>query len=191
MPDGKKETVCKKVFHYKDGERGRSAQPDAVALTFNFANGETIDVQQEKFTPAIQSCLMWNGISQKLGDAYAGAGAKAKETGQEPADVAFEMFGAMLEQLELGTWVTEREATGPRLTILFEAIVAAKAKAGEEVREDTQQRLREDKDFREAAAELPAVKAEALRISAERAAARAAAAATIAAGTEATGLDMF
>lgn len=117
--------VATKVFLNAEGEESRHASPEAVALRFAFANGTSHDIALTDLPSNIIDAAAWHGISQKLGDAYAGA--------KGDADEAVEAFETLIERLKLGEWVKAREGGGPRPSMVVDAIVAALQDNGEEV----------------------------------------------------------
>lgn len=174
----KRETKAKKVYVYADGEEGRSAKPDAERLEFRFSDGPTHAVRLTDFPEAVRDAAAWHGISQKLGDAYASS---------DDVDDAIEKFLAAQERLQDGDWVTEAKAAGPRTSMVLEAVVAAYAKAGQDLpmsEEDLREKLK-DNAFRQATVAKPKIQAEYKRLIAEAATKRAAEAAEAAEKAEA------
>ncbi len=171
-------SVCKKVYVAKDGTETRSATPDAVELQFQFQNGNTHSVKLTDHPGDILSCLTFFGISEKYGNAYAGAKGDAGD--------AEEKFLSMQEQLRGGTWVEKAEA-GPRPSLIADAIIAALTAAGEKVDDARAASVREkvkDKATRDGALKDPVIKAEYEAIKAARAALRAKEAAKVAKGAQ-------
>lgn len=162
------EAKAKKSYFLADGTEVRSATPDAVRLTFAFANGDKLDVDPSKLNDDVRKCAMFHGLAQKIGDSYAGS---------KTPDEASEEASSLWERLEAGEWIAERESAGPRISLILAAIVKARADAGkpfteEEVAERTE-KLKTDKEYRESAMANGAVKAAYAAIQAERAAERA------------------
>lgn len=183
-----KAKICTKRFVLDDGSEVASAAANAEALTFAFEGGETFEVTLDMFSEDIQQAALWHGFSQKLGDSY------SSKSGLE----AEEAFGALLEQLQAGNWVSERTGGGPRITMVAEAVERALIGRGETVDDDRRARifeqLRSKPEAPKAALGDERIKAEYEKIKAEKAAERAAAAAEAAeeAGAEAEGaLDTF
>ena len=173
-----KTSVCKKTYFDKDGEGTRSATADSVELQFNFANGNAHTVKLDDHPDTIKTCLGWFGISEKYGNAYAGA--------KGDADTAEEAFLSMQEQLQGGTWV-EKAEVGPRPSLIADAIIAALNAAGQTVDDARAASIREkvkDKATRDGALKDPVIKAQYEAIKAARAAERAKAAAKAAKGAE-------
>lgn len=169
--------VCDKVYIDAEGKENRSATVDAVSLAFRFKNGSEVVVDFGKLPKEIIQAAAKHGVAQKIGDTYAGA---------ETVDEAVERAEAMLESLMTGTWISGRQATGPRIGTLLDAIVAAKAAAGQEAdRNAIEAKLKGDEALRKNALKNPAIKAEYDRIQAARAAERAKASAKEAKGSEA------
>lgn len=178
------EAKAKKSYFLVDGTEVRSATPDAVRLTFAFANGDKLDVDPSKLNDEVRKCAMFHGLAQKIGDSYAGS---------KTPDEASEEASALWERLEAGEWIAEREAAGPRISLILAAIVRARADAGKpftdaEVAERTE-RLKTDKPYRESVMANAAVKAAYATIQAERAAEKAKKAQADAAGESAPTTD--
>ena len=175
--------VADKIYVDAEGNESRSASPEAVALLLKFSNGEEIRVDRDKVPANVASAAMLHGLSQKIGDTYAGA--------ENIAD-AVEKAGAMAERLLNGEWLRPRESVGPRIGLLVEAVVAAKTAAGMEAdAEKIAENLKGNADLRKNALNNPQIKAEYDRIKAERAQAAAKASAKEARGAETTGLEGF
>ena len=128
-----KQNVCKKTYISEDGSESSHWNIDAVKLRFAFSNGVTHDVALGQFPESIRGALAFFGISEKLGNSYAGAAKKAEELGEEVGSVAEDMFSALFERLELGEFIAARESTGPRIAQMVLAIVNIKAKEGVEI----------------------------------------------------------
>lgn len=171
------EAKAKKSYFLSDGTEVRSAQPEAVRLTFAFANGGKLDVDPSKLSESVRYCAMFHGLAQKIGDSYAGS---------KTADEAEEEASSLWERLEAGEWIAEREAAGPRISLILAAIVKARADAGKPFSEEEQaeraEKLKTDKAYRESCMANAAVKAAYAAIQAERAAEKAKKAAAEAAG---------
>lgn len=155
---------------YADGSTGKTVRADAVSIEFDFLGTEqkrVIDLT--KIPESSRLCAFVFGVRQKGQNTYA----NAKEEGIE---TKLEQFDTVVELLMAGNWVQEGEKTGPRLTVILEAVVAAKLNAGLEMGDDAVADLREklkDKTFRDGVKANLDVKAEMERISSERSAARA------------------
>lgn len=91
-------------------------------LTIAFETGETILANLADIPADILSRLAMHGMSQKLGDSYAGV------DGAEAAEKA----NGVLTDLLAGNWSTRVAASGPRTTQLAEALAAATGKTLEE-----------------------------------------------------------
>lgn len=168
---GKRGSQAVKTYVQADGTEGRSATPEAQAVKFNFADGgEPVVISPNDLPRNIQVCAMFHGISQKLGDSYAGS------------DDPRESFDAMLERLKAGEWVTTAKAEGPRVSLLVEAISNALRKAGKPVDEARIRERVKDKTGRDRALANPVIAAEYEAIRAARAQEKAAKAAAAAKG---------
>lgn len=158
--------VSKKIHIDADGKESRSAVAGETEFRMLFAGGDMIVVRRSDFSNEVWDAAGWHGVAQKLGDSYAGQ----KESGDDP----FENASAMVEQLRAGTWVTESKATGPRIGLLVEAIMAVKANAGLEADQAEIAERCKDKEYVKGAKARDDVNAEYQRIVAKRAAERAA-----------------
>ena len=171
----KKKGVCAKMYLGEGDTKTRSADVNALGLEFAFNNGKTHVVKLDAFPDNIKTCLQWFGVSEKLGNAYAGA--------KGDSDVAEENFLSMLEQLTGGTWVEKSDGVGPRPSLIADAIIAALTDKGEKVDDKRKESIREkvkDKATREGALKDPAIKAHFEQAKADRAMERAQAAAKLA-----------
>lgn len=167
-------TIAKKTYVWADGSEHRHASPEAVMLRFDFTNGETLETRYDDLGVSCKVAAGWFGISEKVGNAYAGA---------DDADDAFEKASAMYERLTEDMWVAAREGAGPRTSILAAAIVAVLVTAGR-VSDDSPEVIKgviaekrvlcKEKEYREKAASRPDVKAEMDRIKAKQAVEKAA-----------------
>ena len=169
--------VSKKVHIDQDGKESRSAVAGETEFRMLFAGGDMIRVTRGDLSDNVWDAAGWHGLAQKLGDSYAGQ----KESGDDP----FENASAMLEQLVAGNWVTESKATGPRIGLLVEAIMAVKANAGLEADEAAIEERCKNKEYVKGAKARSDVDAEYQRIVGERAKARADKAADKAKGADA------
>lgn len=95
--------ICKKTAH-------------AEGVTFAFANGEIEDVLIGRFSEEIIGRLAIHGLSQKLGDSYAGV---------ETVEEAVVNVKTLITQLSDGAWAV-KVSTGGRLA---EALARASGKA--------------------------------------------------------------
>ena len=86
------------------------------SVTFEFATGETVEVNPGEFPAEIQRQLMLHGVSQKLGDSYSG----------EDADKCHSIFAGVLKNLQEGNWTARSGGGGsPRISQLAEALSRA------------------------------------------------------------------
>ena len=162
----------------------KSLDVATMTVVIVFADGHTIEVVAPSLSDEIQANLLLHGLSQKLGDSYAGAADLAE---------AVEKCETIAERLAGGEWVKPREGAGPRPSLVVNAVVAALEAAGQEVddaRRETIKARVAGKEGRERALDNPVIRAEYERMRAESAAARAAAAAAKAGDTTAD-LDEF
>jgi len=106
----------KKVSKVMDGENS-----DVINFTFH-QTGEQVSVDINTIPAEIISRLAMHGLSQKLGDCYAGS-----DDGEH-----FGRFDAVLKDLQAGNWSTRVASGSPRTTQLAEALAAATGKTLEE-----------------------------------------------------------
>ncbi len=181
--------VADKVYLYADGEESRRVKADAKALEFRFAeSGAVSQIELDKVGPNALRAAAYHGIAQRCGDTYAGA----KTKGMSPDD-CFNAVEAIRELLYDDTWATEGVSAGPRISLIFEAIVAAKLTAGanrEEI-DDNAVRANIKANGVKAALAVPAIRAEYDRIKLERMAAASAKSTKAADADESNGLDDF
>ena len=162
--------VADKVYITKSGEESRHASPDSERLEIRFTGGEIVTVTLDAIGKNVRKACAWHGLSQKLGDAYAG----------KSGDEALENVQAVLERLQADDWVKARESAGPRISQLVEAVVAVLTKAGKKIDDAARSKIAEllkDKSARATALADPNVKAAYSAIQAAAAATRAEAAA--------------
>jgi hypothetical protein len=165
-----REKIAKKVYVLENGDEAAHASPDVSHLEFRFESGDTIIVRLEDIDNGCRTAAAWHGISQKLGDTYAG----------KDAAEAAEEVQSLLERLQSGDWIKAREGGGPRPTLVIEAIVCALIDNGEEVSDERRATIAAKVNTpteRKRALKQPAVQAHFERLKAERAADKAAKAA--------------
>ena len=166
MPKGK---IASKVYVNADGSESAHASPDANSLEFRFADTPqtVLTLSLADVGPACTAAATFHGLSQKIGDAYAGA---------DSVEQAIESAQAVIERLGVDDWVKARESAGPRVTILADAIKVCLEANGETVDDARYQSIRTEKlktkEQREGALANPAVKAEYERIRTEKQKAR-------------------
>ena len=89
-------------------------------LKIEFDGGQVVTLDVNALKPEIIERLVRHGVSQKVGDSYAGC-----ETAQECFDAA----SAVVKDLLDGNWSTRVAAGGPKATQLAEALARATGKA--------------------------------------------------------------
>ena len=119
-------SVCKKVYVNKDNTESRSAGPDVVAQEFRFTNGNTHSIKFADFPAEIRACAGLHGLSQTLGDKFAGS--------KGDADAAESDFESKVEQLMAGNWIVGGVGV-PRISIVLEAIIRCKEAEGDKMDE--------------------------------------------------------
>ena len=95
-------------------------------VTFAFGNGTTLECDSNKLSNEIRLDLLCHGISQKVGDSYAGVKGNYAEGIANAKEV--------IEQLYAGEWSADREGGAPRLAELAEAIARIKGTDVEKTR---------------------------------------------------------
>ena len=182
MKMAKKNEIAKKSYVDNAGEEKRSANVDAISVRFKFSDGTVSDIVPADLPENIISCATLHGLSQKLGDSYAGA---------DNVSDARESFDTMLERLTGGEWITEKKAGGPRTSILVDAIAELLLESGKSVDDEKRKAIADKvktKEGRESAMANPAIAARYEKKRADRAAEKAADAAAKAEGVT---LDEF
>ncbi len=135
---------------------------DQGIVRFEFANGEVLEVNVAQLPESIRRQALLHGVSQKVGDAYAGA---------ESAEEALEAARSVVERLMAGEWRTTRQGSGkPRSTMLAEALSRL---TGRDVAECQERIAALDDAAVKALRKHPQIQAELAKIRAERLAAKA------------------
>ena len=140
----------------------------ARKVDIEFTNDHVVTMTLKSLEKDIVTNLALHGLSQKLGDSYAGA---------ESVDEAIERCTTIAERLQQGEWIKPRESAGPRPSMVVDAVVAALVANGEEVDDTRRAAIAEKtkgKEGRERALANPAIRAQYETIRATRAAKRAA-----------------
>jgi hypothetical protein len=142
----------------------KDIREDLSGIDFTFAHGEVITVNLADLPENIVTNLVLHGISQKVGDSYAGC--KTPEEAHEKA-------ATLVERLNAGDWKTVRASGGgaKRSSMLLEAMVAATGKDEDECRAVLDGM---DEDQQKALKDHPAIKAQMASIRAKRQAEKAA-----------------
>lgn len=129
---------------------------DIITITFEETN-EVLAVDINEIPAEIISRLAMHGLSQKLGDSYAGA----------DITEAFGRASGVAGDLKEGNWSTRVAASGPRTTQLAEALAAATGKTLEEAAakletldDDAKKGLRAHPQIKVELAKIKAVKAQ-------------------------------
>lgn len=143
---------------------------DAGSFTLALLDGQKIEGNLDKLTPAIIRQAALHGLNQKIGDAAASSGGDQ--------DKAFEQMLAVFERLSSGEWGKPSEkGEGARPTMVIEAVMRVLQKAGKNpVLADVTARYTGEgaEEKRKAALTNPQVKAEYEQLKADAAAKRAA-----------------
>jgi len=83
-----------------------------LSLTFQFSNGQKLEISINDFPAQIMDRLTIHGAAQKIGDSYAGA---------ESVDIAYANAKATFDQLKSGLWASKSSRGG----IWIEALARA------------------------------------------------------------------
>jgi acyl carrier protein phosphodiesterase len=153
--------------------------PDFVAQTIGFDFGEagTYDVAISELPDEIVANLAVHGLSQKLGDSYAGAKAATEELDVDADTWARMQVESVFDQLSQGNWTT-RTPGSTQVTDLARAIATVMDDVTEA---DAAEKLSEaSKEEKAALRKHPAIKAELDKIRLARQAAKAEASAAAA-----------
>lgn len=171
-----KNKIAKKVYMQSDGSESSHATAETVSLEFRFADGETIPVTRDDIGDGCQTAAFWHGLSQKLGDSYAGT---ANPTEAREGNDKRQGLFTVLELLKLNDWVRPGTGGGPRPSMLIDAILAAIEAAGKDVTDEIRENVRgmvKTPEDRKKALLNPQVSAQYERVRADRAASKAEAA---------------
>lgn len=128
------------------------------AVTFEFSDHETVTVRVDSLPDDIKTKLIVHGLSQKLGDSYAGA-MSLKE--------AKEKFHATRENLLAGSWSSGRASSGGDLLAALMKATGQDEEACRTILDDM------DKEKKAELRKHPAVAAQLAQMKAEREAAKA------------------
>lgn len=95
---------------------------EGEVLSISFATGEALSIGLADVPSDTLTRLAMHGLSQKVGDAYAGG---------EPEE-AYARAAAVVADLLAGNWTTRVAASGPKATQLAEALALATGKTMDE-----------------------------------------------------------
>lgn len=108
--------ISQKVYVSAGGVEHRTPQVDTEIVRVKFANGQHVDIELTSLPADIATIACAHGISQKVGDAYAGA--------EGDVDVAYGLADAMAIRLIGGEWNIKAEG-GAAATMLAQALAEA------------------------------------------------------------------
>lgn len=145
----------------------KKVREDLSGVDFDFVDGTSLGIALSDLPEEIVKNLALHGLSQKVGDSYAGT---------ETVEDAISQANGVAARLKAGDWKAAREGGGgrPKITLIVEALHRATGKELEECRELVASM--EDDAVKELK-KHPQVHAHITAINAERAAERAAKAA--------------
>lgn len=131
---------------------------DLSGISINFEDGEAVGVNLADLSDDIKLNLMLHGLSQKLGDTYAGV---------KDVVVAREKVKSVVARLFEGNWKAVRTAGAARITDLVNALADVTGKSIEEAFEavdamekDTKRKLRAHPQIKLRLAQIAAERAE-------------------------------
>jgi len=135
-----------------------SKKVEGTTVTIEFATGQTLTANAADLPDEMKRNLIVHGLSQKLGDSYAGADEKE----------AFDCANRVLEGLMKGEWSTRGEGGGGRASMFLEALAAvlglsldeAKAKFDSKTEEE-QAAIKNHPQIKTKTAEIKAARAQA------------------------------
>lgn len=134
----------------------KSFEGDVLTITV-ISSGDAVSVDLNDLNDDIMLKLARHGLTQKVGDSYAGA-----EEGE-----ILELAGNVIGRLKAGEWGVERTGGGPRTTQLAEALAAATGKTVDECAERLDSM---EDDEKKALRAHPHIKGELAKIKAAKAA---------------------
>ena len=141
-------------------------------VDISFESGDSLIVNLDSLDQSIVTKLALHGLSQKLGDSYAGA----------ELSEAFELASSVASRLLAGEWAQAREGGGStRVSMLVEALAAATGKSNDEALEVVKGM---SDDQKKELKKHPAIAKELATIAAERAVEKAARAEAAAAASD-------
>lgn len=147
------------------------------SVTFSFEDGTDVVVKLDDMPEDIKEKLALHGISQKLGDSYAGAKAATEGTDIDPNDWAKQQVEQGKAQLESGDWTVRTGAGSPGITDLARALAevggVTEERAAEIVKESDKEEKKQLRAHPDIAAVLTRLKAERAQQKAEQAASKA------------------
>ena len=147
-------------------------------VSIAFESGEVVAVELDQLSPDIVTKLARHGLSQKLGDSYAGA----------ELNEAHELAQSVVDRLIANEWTQAREGGGvSRVSMLVEALAAATGKTSDEALEVVKGM---SEDQKKELKKHPAIAKEMATIAAERAVAKAALAEKAAAASDVAPLSL-
>lgn len=136
-----------------------AGEPTGV-IQFTFEDGRSLSIDANALAEKIKFRALVHGLSQKVGDSYAGAKAEA-----DPVAFSYEAAKGTIEQILAGDWKAAREG-GPRVTDLAKACAIVTGQTLEEavafvgqLDEDATKALRKKPKIAAALAKMAADKA--------------------------------
>ena len=101
----------------------KQVREDLSGVDFAFTDGQVLAVNVDDLSDEMKLNLILHGISQKVGDSYAGA---------EDCEAAHKKAEDLIKRLLANDWKTVRAAGGSKTTMLCEALEMATGRAHDE-----------------------------------------------------------
>lgn len=150
----------------------KNANFEAQTIGFDFGDAGELAVAMADLPVEIVANLAVHGLSQKLGDSYAGAKGAVEELDMTADEWARAQVESVFKQLAEGNWTT-RTPGGTQVTDLARALAIVMADDGVTEQMAAEKLSETGKEEKAELRKHPAVKAELDRIRLERAAAKA------------------
>jgi hypothetical protein len=159
----------------------KTMRDDFSGVDFNFSEGTVLSMLVADVPEALRPRLICHGLSQKIGDSYAGAAGNVAD--------AIDWAQTTIELLTSGEWSERKEGAVARPSRIVKAAMLAYQEAGKPVDEAAIMEKAKDKAWREKAMTNAAIKAIYDRLVVEEAQAKAALSAAAAASATGSNLD--
>jgi hypothetical protein len=158
----------------------KEIRDDFSGVDFNFSDGTVLTMMVANVPQSLHNQLMCHGLSQKIGDSYAGVKGNVAD--------AIDNAQTVIELLTAGEWSEKKEGVAARPSRIVKAAMIAYTEAGKAVDEAAIIEKAKDKGWRDRAMTNATIKAIYDRLVVEEAQAKAALSA--AAAASATGSDL-
>jgi hypothetical protein len=159
----------------------KTIRDDYSGVDFNFSEGTVLSMLVASVPETLRDRLICHGLSQKIGDSYAGAAGNVAD--------AIDWAQTTIELLTNGEWSERKEGAVARPTRIVNAVIRVLTASGKAFDEAKLVANAKDKEWREKAMARADVKAAYDAIAAEEAAEKAAKSQAAAAGVTAASVD--